>query len=259
MDPNQPPALRNIVPEKPKYGQPRFRVATQFRNTGGSSSPIFPIQASATQFSRGASSTGYGAFQSTPPASAPVSKTPARAGPHTFVLNTVDSMKNGHRPILKRSASQAGLSDNSSLESTRSKEKVPKPTRLRPSRPVQNSNQVYSDVWINILSFSEPKLLLEVKTINKHFYHLLQENSAIWRESRLNHYGSGMPACPKGLTEHYYVELLAGRGCQSTSCPTSKTQKVHWMFQVRLCPRCLAEKTMRVCRSPASLRHLTPY
>ena len=72
------------------------------------------------------------------------------------------------------------------------------------------------------------------------------------RSSRMNHYGEDMPECPAGLTEIQYVGLLAGRGCQIRKCTKTETQKVHWIFQGRLCSHCLAEKTMRVCSAHLS-------
>lgn len=233
---------------KRKYGQPSMRVATQFRNTGGSSSQVFHQRPSATEFSIANSTAMSRPTQPhpDPPATNSNSTKKAAVNDHSFVLNTVDSMKTGQRHPAKRGAVQYLFSDNSSVDSNHTTKDPPKIPRFRPSRPLQNSDQVYADVWINILSFAEPKFLLEARTINRHFYRLLQENTAIWRDSRINHYGPDMPSCPKGLSEKQFVELLAGRGCQNSKCSMDKTHKVHWMYQVRLCPNCLVQKTMRV-------------
>jgi hypothetical protein len=177
----------------------------------------------------------------------PIKQNPA--GDHMFVMNTVDSMKNGQQRTSKRPTTTSTPSEVSSVDSNNTAKTAAKLPRLRPSKPVKNSGQVYEDIWIGILSVAEPKFLLEAKLISKRYRFLLKEYTTIWKDCRTNHYGSDMPDCPTGLAEKEYVELLAGRGCQSRKCSKTETQKVHWIFRGRLCTECLSEKTMRVCSS----------
>ena len=223
-----------------------MRVSSQFRNTGGSFSQVFPQKPLTTQFSMETAKVSEHVPQPTPHQTPSRSAKKARLGDHTFVMSTVATMKNGERPTLKRATTQSTFSETSSINSDQPTKSGAKAPRFRPSRPVQISDSIYPDVWIRIFSFCDPKFLLEARTIDKHRCRLLSEYSMIWTESRMNHYGSDMPACPKGLTEKQYVELLAGRGCQNSKCSKEETQKVHWIFQLRLCTECLAEKTMRV-------------
>lgn len=247
MDSSGNSAAGGQILGKRKYGgHAVMRVANQSRNAGGSSSQVFHQKPLTTQFS--IETPQVSSYVPPPPSNqnTPRSVKRARLGDHTFVMNTVATMKNGERPTLKRATTQSSFSDTSSINSDQQTKKEAKPTRLRPSRPVRLADKIYPDVWIRILSFCDPKFLLEARTFNKHYCGLLSKYNMIWTDSRLNHYGSDMPACPKGLTEKQYAELLVSRGCQNSKCSKKETQKVHWIFRLRLCTECLAENTLRV-------------
>jgi hypothetical protein len=253
MDPARsfPPAQKQVLGKRKHGGQPIMRVPNQFRNTGGSVMPVFHQKPS--EISLDSKHVTYHSPNLSSPQPVVEPKKQVTISDHSFVMNTVDSMKNNPRARRKRGPEPATAMDSADPVPTilptrqgRKPPKPPKPPRFRPSRPVQISDQVYMDIWVRILSFCEPKFVLEARTINKHFNQLLTEHSAIWRECRLNHYGRDMPGLPTGLTEKQYVELLAGRGCQHSKCSKGETLKVHWTFQVRLCADCLFEKTMRV-------------
>lgn len=247
MDTTQSPDSDGQTLGKRKYGdQAMMTVAKQSRNTAGSFSQVFSQKPSTMQFSIDTARVSEHVPHPSPIkiASRPVKK--ARLGEHTFVTSTVASMKSGEKPSLKRGTASNTFSETSSINSDQQPNQATKAPRFRPSRPVGNADSIYADVWIRILSFCDPKFLLEARTIDRHRSRLLAEYSLIWTESRINHYGSDMPDCPQGLSEKQYVELLAGRGCQNSQCSRGETQKVHWHFQLRLCTDCFVEKTMRV-------------
>ncbi|KAJ9605028.1 hypothetical protein H2200_010417 [Cladophialophora chaetospira] len=260
MDSSQPPAFIGQVLGKRKYGgHATMKVSSQSRNAGGSFSQVFSQKPLTTQFSIETARVSEHVPQPTPRQIPSRSAKKARLGEHTFVTSTVATMKNGERPTLKRATTtQSTFSETSSINSDQPTKPGAKPPRFRPSRPLQIADSIYPDVWIRIFSFCDPKFLLEARTIDKHRSRLLSEYSMIWMESRINHYGSDMPACPKGLTEKKYVELLAGRGCQNAKCSKGETQKVHWLFQLRLCTDCFAEKTMRVDELSRQRQHSFP-
>ncbi|ETI29025.1 hypothetical protein G647_01478 [Cladophialophora carrionii CBS 160.54] len=253
MDPYPAPSLTADALRKRRYrGETVMRVQSQFRNTGGSSSQVFnpkPLSAPITApFSFETSKFSLrGPFQ-TPEQVAPRPTKRARVAPVTFLNATVDCTKDGRRITFKSDTTESISAESPSENTTLPAKTVEKGfrTRLGPSHPVKLSSKIYADVWIRILSFCEPKFLLEAKTIDKFRYGLLSEHSVIWKESRLNYYGPDMPDCPKNLTEQQYVELMAGRGCQNSRCAKGDTHKVHWNFRVRLCSGCLAQKIMRV-------------
>ena len=223
-----------------------MRVGNQFRNTGGTFSQTFPQNPSAAQIYIETSNITYHVAQPPLPRNTPPPVKQPPIAEHTFVMNTMTSMKNGQQRAIKRAPANPVPSEASSVNSDHTSRQLAKPPRLRPSKPLQNSGDVYPDIWFGILSFTEPKFLLEARTICKEFYKLLEDHSAIWRSSRMKFYGSDMPECPDGQTETQYVDLLAGRGCQISKCAKTETQKVHWIYRGRLCTDCLAEKTMRV-------------
>ncbi|EXJ95870.1 hypothetical protein A1O1_00995 [Capronia coronata CBS 617.96] len=191
------------------------------------------------------------------------SRSPTPANALTFVISTTGDFKAGQRGGVRQSDHQSLLSvEAAEPTAKRPRLDIPippdqKPT-LRPSRPLANSDQVHSDVWQTVFGYCEPKLLLEAKTINSAFYRLLSDRSAIWKASRQNHFGADMPDCPQGLTEQQYVDLLAGRGCQSGTCPNENTARVFWTFQVRLCAKCFKERTMRADELPLQRKHNIP-
>jgi len=132
-----------------------------------------------------------------------------------------------------------------------------KDTILRVSRPVENADKVHDDIWRHIFRFSEPRVLLEARTLSKKKWELLQE-SAIWKESRENRFGSDMPALPTALTEMQYADLLVGRGCQNSKCDKSRAAKVYWAFMVRLCSDCMMQKTVQAA-DPQEIEHYKDY
>ncbi|KAL2438978.1 hypothetical protein ABEF95_015258 [Exophiala dermatitidis] len=186
---------------------------------------------------------------------------PASAGQFTFVVSTADNFLPGQRYRTARYSRQTSVSlgddgepAHKRLRLTCETQQAQKPI-LRPSRPIAISDQVNSDIWQGILSYCDPKLLLKLKTINSAFYRLLSDRSAIWKQSRQNYFGADMPDCPQGLTEQQYVDLLAGRGCQSRTCPNENTTRVFWTFQTRLCPKCFKERTIRADDLPLQRCH----
>ncbi|KIX07011.1 uncharacterized protein Z518_04987 [Rhinocladiella mackenziei CBS 650.93] len=268
MDQSHPPSHRNGTGKRKYDHGPVMRVDKQFRNAEGSSYQIIVPQShnarkivfhprnSSFALSSNASAHVL-ASSSTDSAAAP----PAPG--HTFVINTVGSMKTGQRHGNTRSSYESTVlsSENTPMEKRRCISSISPTDRkpiFRPSRPVKNSDQVHSDVWQTILGYCEPKFLLEAKTINSAFYRLLSDRSGIWRESRQNHFGREMPDCPPNLTEQQYVDLLAGRGCQNSACPRENTARVYWTFQVRLCAECFKQKTMRADDLPSHRKHTLP-
>ena len=127
-------------------------------------------------------------------------------------------------------------------------------TGLRKDRPVQNAEEIYRDIWRNILCYCEPRLLLHAKTINSMFHDLLSEQT-IWRTSRECHFPDS-PECPDGLSEELYVDLLVGKGCQDRACARKETANVSWAFKVRLCMDCLHKRTISVQELPADRKHV---
>lgn len=241
-----------------KYGiGPLMRVEKQVRNLEGSSYQVIPTDSPAPRkitfhidklsfkvppspLGNASASRSQG-FTPLPPITN-----------YSFVVNTIDSMKNGERPTLSDEPlnnSDPGLDDTSSHAKSRdllTEPQVPRARAFRSSRPLKISDKVNSDIWQTILGYCEPKLLLEAKTINKEFRQLLSDRTAIWRTSRQNFFGHDMPECPIGMTEQSYADLLVGRGCQNRNCPKEHTAGVYWTFQVRLCAECFKQKTMRV-------------
>lgn len=170
---------------------------------------------------------------------------------YSFVVNTVESMKNGELPTSDEPLNNSTPLVNDRLSNTKPREllnetEVPRKRALRSSRPLKISDKVNSDIWQTILGYCEPRLLLAAKTINKEFRQLLSDRTAIWRTSRQNSFGYDMPECPANMSEQSYADLLVGRGCQNRNCPKEQTVGVYWTFQVRLCADCFKQKTMRV-------------
>lgn len=243
---------RRKAADKPKYGSgPLMRVQKQFRNAQGSSYQVITPQSlhqrkivfrsdnlSVQDPSDVSSNVEIPSFPDSTPYH---SVTPPSATEHAFVINTAANMKYGRQ--MGRDSPQ--LTAQSTQETLPPKE--PKRKALfKPSRPLQNSDQVNSDIWQTILGYCEPQLLLEARTINSEFYGLLNDRSGIWRQSRQIHFGSDMPDPPHGLTEQQYVDLLVGRGCQSRNCHRERIARVCWEFRVRLCSACFRSKVMRV-------------
>ena len=125
-----------------------------------------------------------------------------------------------------------------------------RPTRiqLRTNNPLKISDQVHMDVWRIVLKHSDPKFLLQAKTLSRSFYKMLDDEAAIWTES-LNHHYRFMPRlppdAPDGMSAQQYVQLLEGKGCQNTECAKKNTGKVYWAFRVRLCDVCILQKSIR--------------
>jgi hypothetical protein len=241
-----------------KYGNgPLMRVEKQIRNMDGSSYQIIPTE-SLTQ-RKIVFQTDKSSFQvtSNPFDAIDASRTQETKPPppitnHSFVVNTIGTMKSGDRPTVSVESPiiYSPVLEDGSSDAKRghlmSDPQVPRKRAFRTSRPLKISDKVNSDIWQTILGYCEPKLLLEAKTINKEFRQLLSDRTAIWRASRQNYFGHNMPECPTGMTEQSYADLLVGRGCQNRSCPKEHTAGVYWTFQVRLCAECFKQKTMRV-------------
>lgn len=249
---------KRTAESKWKYSNgPLMRVEKQIRNLDGSTYQVIPTEALAQR--KIVFQTDKSSFQvtSTPFDVVDASKSQENKPPppitdHSFVVNTIGSMKNGERPTApldSPSCYTSVLDDGSLIGRQRHPMSDPQILRkraLRSTRPLKISDKVNSDIWQIILGYCEPKLLLEAKTINKEFRQLLSDRTAIWRASRQNFFGHDMPECPTGMTEQTYADLLVGRGCQNRSCPKEHTAGVYWTFQVRLCAECFRQKTMRV-------------
>ncbi|KIX95914.1 uncharacterized protein Z520_08169 [Fonsecaea multimorphosa CBS 102226] len=264
--PRMPSSTAQVLGKRKHDHSPAMPPSAQSGAVGVFSSQIlghrFPVRQFREPLSIEFMTSKYQRQQTSLPVTTLPSKPTAPARPTIFVHNTVQTIQGGKRPKVDRTQTQPLFrdSDDRSVQRPRPPLQPPRPKRLAllPSRPLQNSKLVHADAWVDILGFCDPKLLLEAKTLNRFFYNLLSDNSAIWRKSRLNHYGSNMPDCPKGLTEKQYVELLAGRGCQNKTCPVEGTSKVHWMFLVRLCPECFKMKTQSEAQLPREDRHRLP-
>ncbi|EXJ81270.1 hypothetical protein A1O3_07560 [Capronia epimyces CBS 606.96] len=272
MDAFAPPARPRAKGKRKYEHEPFMRVGSSFINsdsssyeaTGSKSSDHGKVvsQSSVLLTGQSVDNTARDCTRS-PVSTVSRSRAEAPANGFTFVISTSDDFKFGQRSSLGRSDHQSSLSlrDRGPAEKRRRLSNLTQPDQrptLKPSRPIANSDQVNSDVWQTILGYCEPKLLLEVKTLNSAFNRLLSDRSAIWKASRQNHFGPDMPDCPPGLTEQQYVDLLAGRGCQSSTCPNENTARVFWTFQVRLCARCFKERTVRADELPLQRRHSIP-
>jgi len=176
-----------------------------------------------------------------------------------FVHSTLQTMKSRLTPTWRASGSERSPDGHQDVPPAKRRRihgvSSTRKLILRPTQPVKNSEQVSFDIWQNILALSEPKFLLEARTINSAFYQMLSDRPGIWRESRRHYFGQDMPDCPRGLTEQQYVDLLVGRGCQNRTCVKEHTAKVYWPFLVRLCAHCLKQKTMRPGDLPPSRRY----
>lgn len=243
------PPPRRAASAKRKYDHaPVMRVEKQFRNAEGAAFQVTAppyLQQPTIIFQARRASVGH-LPNTNNDASRPSS--PSAANEHTFVINTIGSMKRGPRTGKCAARPRPVPKNDPEVEKQQlaTLSLVARKITFRPSRPLKNAEQINSDIWQTILGYCEPKLLLEAKTINSEFYRLLSDRSRIWRESRLNHFGPAMPDCPAGLTEQQYVDLLVGRGCQNRVCPRENTARVYWTFQVRLCAECFRQKTIRV-------------
>ncbi|OAP62412.1 hypothetical protein AYL99_04615 [Fonsecaea erecta] len=275
MNPYYPPPPWFRMPSSPApvlgkrkhEDPPALPLSAQFDHVGDFSpqvlGPVFPANQFQEPLSPQTMMSRYQGPQSTLPERTVASNTNT-ARHSIFIVNTIESMQHGEEPSINPVAAR----ETTPVTTPRPHQQPLRPRRpiLHPSKPLQNSEQVHAGVWVDVLSFCEPKFLLEAKTLNRFFYNLLSDNSAIWRKSRINHYGVDMPECPKGLSEKQYVELLAGRGCQSKGCHVDRTSKVHWTFQARLCPNCFNKKTAtendlahhRRHRLPAIRDHVPP-
>ena len=132
------------------------------------------------------------------------------------------------------------------------KPKTPKgPTRFQKNHPVKAA--VNFDVWENILSHCPPDFLLKARTISSTFRSVLKDDSAIWKISRVSHFGSDMPEPPVGLSERQYADLLTGTGCQTRGCESQKARKTYWALQKRLCVECFHKSFV-----PVSISNLIP-
>ncbi|KAK4945300.1 hypothetical protein LTR10_015459 [Elasticomyces elasticus] len=259
------PGPRANAADKPKYGSgPLMRVQKQFRNAQGSSYQVITPQSLhqrkivfRTDNLSVQDRPDVGSNVSAPPHpdSTPHHQAPpTSATEHAFVINTAANMRHGR---------QAGREPPQLLRQSTEEMLLPRePKRkalFKPSRPLQNSDQINSDIWQTILGYCEPQLLLEAKTINSGFHRLLADRSGIWRQSRQIHFGSDMPDLPHGLTEQQYVDLLVGRGCQSRNCHRERIARVCWEFRVRLCSDCFRSKVMRADDLSPHRRHVLPY
>ena len=161
--------------------------------------------------------------------------------------------KRSFRTALEKSVARQGDGGikkprNASVEETLQRKEVPsRSTRieLRTNKPLKNSEDIHMDVWRIVLTYTPLKFLLDAKTINNRFYHLLAEESTVWCASRINQYSEDMPGPPGQMTEQRYAQLLEGRGCQSTGCSKVSTGKVYWTFCLRLCKECLEKRTFK--------------
>ena len=116
---------------------------------------------------------------------------------------------------------------------------------LRMHRPLKNAEKVNVDVWRIIMKNSPLHFLLKMTTVSRQFRTVLKEENEIWYKSRTNQYGEDMPGPPFGMSEEQFAQLLDGQGCQNYHCPAENTEKVYWAFCLRLCQKCLVQKTMR--------------
>ena len=116
---------------------------------------------------------------------------------------------------------------------------------LRMHRPLRNADKVNVDVWEVIMENSPLDFLLKMKGVSREFRTVLKRETKIWYASRTNQYGKDMPGPPNGMSEEQYAQLLDGQGCQNYHCSAENTEKVYWAFRLRLCQKCLVQKTMR--------------
>lgn len=145
------------------------------------------------------------------------------------------------------SVSGAKPARKSSTTQGEPKRKKRRATRLTSSKPVKSSSDMHADAWNVILAHTRPSFVMQMRKLSKFFYHLTNAD-AIWRNAREYHFGSDMPACPTFLTERQYADLIDGRGCQNSDCERRETRKTRWIFRVRFCDECLAQKLSTVSR-----------
>ena len=128
-------------------------------------------------------------------------------------------------------------------------------TILTTRRPLRNSDDVHRDIWRDILSYCDPRFLLEAKTVDRLMYDILSSTTNIWRRSRELHLPEA-PPCPSRLSEQQYLDLLIGRACQVPQCVRKGVTSVAWPFLGRLCLGCLHEKTLKADEIPVERQYM---
>lgn len=96
--------------------------------------------------------------------------------------------------------------------------------------------EISTDAWALFFKRCDVKFLKVARLVCKSFNAILTKES-IWREARRTSYPDS-PACPQGITEMRYANLLSERGCQIRPCTRLNTRKVYWPFMLRMCENC---------------------
>ncbi|MCJ1417207.1 hypothetical protein MMC32_003547 [Xylographa parallela] len=98
-----------------------------------------------------------------------------------------------------------------------------------------------AEIWSMILSECDPKTLVACKSACSLFYNVLTSRT-VWAASRDKTFAPGCPPPPPDMTDPQYAELTQGQGCQEPVCEDTKSRKIYWAFQMRLCTSCYRKR-----------------
>lgn len=102
--------------------------------------------------------------------------------------------------------------------------------------------RVPTDAWQLIFQRCDLGFLFRARLVCRSFRDVL-DRQALWREARINQFGSELPDRPVAITEFQFARLLVGRGCQIVPCPRRDTRRVYWPFMLRMCDKCFNKMT----------------
>ena len=131
---------------------------------------------------------------------------------------SLETMHSGSDANLTEAAHYVHNARGSSKEAgAGSKEEAKKPfTGFRINRPVKA--EMNYDVWREIMKRSVPRVLLNLRMVERFMWHELRDDTQLWARARRNAYGSEAPAKPAELNEREFCNLIEGFGCQQPGC-----------------------------------------
>ncbi|KAJ7082913.1 hypothetical protein B0H15DRAFT_852012 [Mycena belliarum] len=101
------------------------------------------------------------------------------------------------------------------------------------------------DCVVEVLALLTPGDILHLARTSKHLraFLLSKRQRYIWKESFLNLEGPRLPACPPGLSEPQYANLVFS--CHCHSCFKVHNYVVDWDLRVRYCSKCKRDHTRK--------------
>ncbi|MCJ1287428.1 hypothetical protein MMC26_006779 [Xylographa opegraphella] len=94
-----------------------------------------------------------------------------------------------------------------------------------------------TELWSMVLSECDPKSLVACMLACRLFNDLLK-SPRLWSTARERTFGAGCPPPPPNMTDGQYAELTQGHGCQEPTCTDTRSRKIYWAMQMRLCTSC---------------------